>query len=383
MLVKLGNPAPRANVPVKDGIPHITTISIPDTYPINDQGDLAYDFDPAFDVADAKKHIVDAHSPYLPPDRQGITRFEDIGHGKQEAYLAVVHPSGGWMSQAQDDPLWVWSSNQAFGEMLARHYEVPQFTDSELEGAEESHWSITPPGVAPFLAPPKALISNVGRLLQSNMMGGGLVGFTGTLSSATSTTATSAAVTSVTANQYAGCRIHVLQTATGPMVYGHIISHTSGTTPVFTIDRWYTVGTPGAVTAATAPSAGYYYSIEDGGIPSAWYMGLSATAYGNVSDTALTGENWHSAGGLNRKICAYANTQSTTPVTWTIVGSFTGNGSDTYPLAVVTIATFVSMGPVGGPPGGAATLMSEATITSATLAASGDQLSVTDTWTGS
>lgn len=61
-----------------------------------------------------------------------------------------------------------------------------------------------------------------------------------TLSAATATTATSAAITTVATNLYAGMEIYIFS-GTGIGQSRTIISHTSGTTPVYTIDRpWIT-----------------------------------------------------------------------------------------------------------------------------------------------
>ena len=385
MQVKLGNVKPKFSVfPEIGDAPGVTTINIPD--PFEDARGWNYDFDPAHDLAASRAHIEAACSAYRTPDKFGITRMADLGHGNQEAYLSVVHANGAWMTNAQQDPSWVWSDNPGFAQMLAEHYGCPLFDDAALRAAAATHWTrlgnkLFAPGASPELDPDySGVIVDSGRLLQSNMMGGGLIGIVGAGTAATSNSLTSAAITTVTANKYAGMRIYVYSTTGVAIVWGNIVSHTSGTTPVFTVDQWYTE-TGAAVAQGTTPTTPWGYIITGGSI-SCWYMGLTTnTVTPAHTDTSLASEYSTAAGGLYRKISPYANTSSVSPVTWTLTPVYTANGSDAgLPLTFAKIGTFpsIQVGDVTD------TLMGEALLSAtATIAASGDQLTVTDTWTGS
>lgn len=189
-------------------------------------------------------------------------------------------------------------------------------------------------------------------------MGGDVAGATGT-STATSATSLTDSGASWTTNAYTG---HVVVTGG---VYGVVASNT-GT--VLTIDKWYTPASPGGSAAAT-PATGAYV-ILPGGQPAFW-MALTANTAAPVStDTTLAGEITTAGGGLVRKVATYAHT--TGAASYTLTGSYTANGSDALPVTVAKIGLFNSS--AGG-------RMPFETLLSATatLSASGDQLTVTET----
>ena len=175
---------------------------------------------------------------------------------------------------------------------------------------------------------------------------------------------------------YTGQRIVAGSTSVG-VVWGNIISNTNASPPVLTVDRWYNPATPGGA-AATTPLAGPF-AITDGVAPS-WFMGLSASVTGLASpstNTSLPSEITTGGGGLVRQICPFAHTASTAVTTLTPV--YTANGSDSLPVTIGSIGTFNSM------------VVADTTQTmyfntllgtTATLSASGDQLTVTQTITG-
>lgn len=381
MLVELGNAAAKHPITPEydDGAPRVTYLHVPDTF-ADEHGVVHYDYDPTLDMDAFRQHVIDAHSPYLPPDRYGITRVGDLGHGNQEALLSVVHPNGLWTGHSTQDPLWVHSdSHPEFSAALADHWGVQHGKPRDVE---DTHYTrlgarILPPGVHPrvYGADPQMALVNAGRLLQSNMMGGGQVGDTGAGSAATATTLTTGKT--YTLNQWAGYRVYVYSTTGTKVVWGNVTSNTTG--GVLTVDRWYAAATPGGA-ADTTPSTPFGFIIADGGSTSAWFMGLSATAVGAATATSLSGEITTASGGLVRKISPYANTSTTSPVTWTLTPVFTANGSDSLPVTIVTIATFVSMVTSDVTD---AMMASSSLSAAATLSASGDQLTVTDTWTGS
>lgn len=385
MLIQMGNAAPK-NPSIDpeladDPAPRVTYLHVPDTFE-DAHGNVHYDFNPKLDVDAFRQHIIDAHSPYLPADRYGITRVGDLGYGNQEALLAITHPNGLWVQQASKEPLWVGSPDDKHGKFtraLADHFGCSHGIPRDVEDTHYTRFGLRtlPPGVSPNAlgGDMQMALTNAGRLLQSNMMGGGQVGDTGAGSAATATTLTTGKT--YTLNQWAGYRVYVYSTTGTKQVWGNIISNTTG--GVLTVDRWYAAATPGGA-ADTTPSTPWGFIIADGGSTSGWFMGLSATAVGAATATSLSGEITTASGGLVRKISPFANTSSTSPVTWTLTPVFTANGSDSLPVTIITIATFVSMVTSDVTD---AMLASSSLSAAATLSASGDQLTVTDTWTGS
>lgn len=103
------------------------------------------------------------------------------------------------------------------------------------------------------------------------------------------------------------------------------------------------------------------------------YFGLTANATApSASDTTLTAEIATASGGLVRAQATYAHTGGT--ATFTLTKTFTANGSDVLPVTVAKIGAFTASS--------AGTMMLETLLSAtATLSASGDTLTVTDTVT--
>lgn len=205
-------------------------------------------------------------------------------------------------------------------------------------------------------------------------MGGDVVGDSGVSTTApTATTYTldgKGAPGSTTA--YVGHIIVAGSSAVGA-VWGIIISNTNAAPPVLTVDRWYNSATPGGA-AATTPLAGPW-NIPPGGM-AAWFMGLTANASAAVNtDTSLTAEITTGGGGLVRKICPYAH--SAGAASYTLTPVFTANGSDSLPVTIAKIGVFTSMVVANT----TSSMLFETLITpaTATLSASGDQLTITET----
>lgn len=100
------------------------------------------------------------------------------------------------------------------------------------------------------------------------------------------------------------------------------------------------------------------------------YVALTNNATAPAAgDTTLTGEITTASGGLIRKQGTYAHTTGAT--SYTITAVFTANGSDSLPVMInkVGVLTAASSG----------TLVFEDAITAATVNASGDQLTITQT----
>lgn len=103
------------------------------------------------------------------------------------------------------------------------------------------------------------------------------------------------------------------------------------------------------------------------------YLALTANATAPAtSDTTLTAEIATGGGGLIRAQATYAHTGGT--ATYTLTKTFTANGSDSLPVTIAKVGVFnaSSSGTLAW-----ATLLS----TTATLSASGDALTVTETIT--
>lgn len=110
-----------------------------------------------------------------------------------------------------------------------------------------------------------------------------------------------------------------------------------------------------------------------GSYAAANYMALTANATAPAAgDTTLTAEIATAGGGLLRAQAAYAHTAGAS--TYTLIKTFTANGSDALPVTVAKIGIFNAS---------AAGTMAFETLLSATatLTVSGDQLQVTETVT--
>jgi len=105
--------------------------------------------------------------------------------------------------------------------------------------------------------------------------------------------------------------------------------------------------------------------------PMTW-VALTANATAPAAgDTTLTAEITTAGGGLVRKQSTYAHTAGTSSYTQTT--TFTANGSDSLPVTIAKRGVFNASS--------AGTLGYEALVSpTATLSASGDQLTLTDTY---
>lgn len=91
-----------------------------------------------------------------------------------------------------------------------------------------------------------------------------------------------------------------------------------------------------------------------------------------AGDTTLTGEITTGGGGLIRAISTPAHTNGTS--TYTLTKTFTANGSDSLPVTIAKIGVFNASS--------SGTMMLETLLSAtATLAASGDSVAITDTVT--
>jgi hypothetical protein len=337
-------------------------------------------------VADFKAHRMEALD-----FRGGITCLPD-----HEILLSAV---AGWPSQATAPPVWVSAGAHeltppgvaADVEMfLSEFYGCPtaaQFfgtSDPEelLVRKELQYWTRTPPGELPpglSLPPASALYTNDGRVISNVNDGGGQVGATGQATGSSSTSLTNSGA-AWTTNQWAGYRVYATVSAT-VMVWGNVVSNTA---TALTVDRWYASATPGG-SAGSTPSTTATYMLADGGFVSTWFVGLASGSNSPVATDHTLATNGNveittAGGGLVRKIAPYAQTSGVSTRSITLTPVFTANGTDSLPVTVTTIGVFCSM--VVGTTG---TMKFETTITpaSATLSASGDQLTITESIAGS
>ncbi len=103
------------------------------------------------------------------------------------------------------------------------------------------------------------------------------------------------------------------------------------------------------------------------------YMALTAnTTAPSAGDTSLTAEIATASGGLIRKQATYAHTDNA--ATYTLTATFTANGNDSLPVTIGKVGIFNASS--GG-------VMPWSTLLSptATISASGDALTVTETIT--
>lgn len=204
--------------------------------------------------------------------------------------------------------------------------------------------------------------TDAGRDLEWRQIAGLAAGASGTSTATSATTMTDSGATWGT-TQFVG----------GSVVcgnrYANILSHT-GT--VLTIDRWYDPTTPGGAAGST-PGATTVYVILPTSLP-AQFMGLTADATAvATSDTTLPSEITTVGGGLIRKQTTLAHTAGASTGTHTAV--FTANGTDALPVTVAKMG--ISPGIVST----VRSLFQTVLSATATLSASGDQLTVVDTVT--
>jgi hypothetical protein len=105
----------------------------------------------------------------------------------------------------------------------------------------------------------------------------------------------------------------------------------------------------------------------------ATYLALTAnTTAPSASDTTLTAEITTAGGGLIRAAATYAHSGGTS--TYTLTKTFTANGSDSLPVTIGKVGVFNASS--------AGSLVWETLLgTTATLSASGDALTLTETVT--
>lgn len=382
MQVELGNANPKLAEGETRDAPVVTYVSIPDDpenflYGPEDTEGSHHSYqqkvDPDFHGSDLESHLSDTLL-----NAEGITHLP--GH---EPVICVAHPFGVWRAHAKtgSKPTWVWSDNAEVQRILSEFYGCPSGRPADVEDTHYTfHQGYTfAPGDAPVEGVPygslpdlQANITQNGRDMQARLFGLA-TGLGGTATTApTSTTATLDDQTAPgSTSQWNGQTIHI------GSVWGNIISNTNATPPVLTVDRWYTPATPGG-SAGSTPATGKYTITQIGAAVQFMGLSTSTTSLATPStNTSLPSEIVTSGGGLVRQICPIAHTASTNITTLTPV--YTANGSDSLPAPIGSVGTFSSM------------VVADVTQTMffntllgsvATLASIGDQLTVTQTVTG-
>ncbi len=155
---------------------------------------------------------------------------------------------------------------------------------------------------------------------------------------------TSAAVTSRASNDAAGMIILVSSNATfgtaGTVGYGVVQSNTSGTTPAFTVDAWYTLA--GAANSGTFANSGLFYILLPLA-PPFWYIALtdSTSAVGGTETGAALGGSEISTNGLGRAL-ADVVTRTIGSTTATMAHTFTYTGSTAQAIGRCAVTNSVT-----------------------------------------
>ena len=356
MLVEIGNQMPlrrpedlavvsRGPAVTYVNIPNGTTTIVPDPSTGAEVDVPLYGMTPGADLQAIVQHIMQRPN--------GVTNLP--GH---EALLALIHPGGLWPQHGAVPPSWIWAENSEFANQVGQFYGCAVGRPGNVE---ETHWTHAgPPGVIPLARGPEATTTNHTH----DQIWASLVGNANSISgTATSTDATHLNNTGATwtTNQFTG------QWVVAGTAYAAILSNT-GTSLV--LDRWYTPGSEGGAAASTPSGTSTYIIL--GTSPPALFMGISAnTSAVGSGDTTLTGEITTVGGGLIRKIATLAHTAGTSSGTVTVV--FTANGTDSLPVTIGKAGISSSILST------LANLYLTLLPTTATLSASGDQLTLTDT----
>ena len=337
----------------------------------------AYTYEPGITASELRAGVADTRRTIVIPAGQSLPNHE--------ALVSVAHQwLGHWAKNSDADaPSFVWSDHEDIQRVLSEYYDCPAGLPADYT---DRYWRLVggrdlAPGVPGGIGDPTGYITNSGRSMWANTLGGGSTGCTGSVTGASSSTLSCSTSTSVGSGQFVGYRI-AASLASGGMTWGNIVSHTTGTTPTFTVDQWYAVPDTGA--AAATPSASGVFLVASGGATAAWYMGLNLVAQAMPSSasaaatlTALPAENT-TANGMQRKISTFSLTSGVYPG-----GSYTIQA--VYTLTASGLLTFNGMGAFTGNLPAATVPMLFATPFAATFSVQNpnDQATVTDDVSGS
>ncbi len=207
------------------------------------------------------------------------------------------------------------------------------------------------------------MLTTVGKDWAARALGGDVVGYSGTASTApTATTFTTDGV-NIPANTVVG---HVVVTKT---TYGVILSNTSAANSVLTIDKWYSATSPGGA-AATTPAADEWV-IVPGNQPAFWIALSTDATSPSAGDTTLASELTGS--GLQRKVATYSHTPGAS--TYVLSAAYTSSDGTQRTIEKIGVFNAANNG----------VLAYETAIATGTepVVLSGDTITVTDTVTTS
>lgn len=199
-------------------------------------------------------------------------------------------------------------------------------------------------------------------------MGGDVAGLSGTTTSApTATTVTDTGAPFV-ASALIG---HIVVMTSGTVAYGVI---TANSTTVLTIDRWYTPNAPGGA-AATTPTTGTYVVLP--GQAPYWYIAVTTDSTNpSATDTTLASEITTAGSGLIRKLATFGHTLGVASYSLAVTLTGTATDQSTGAQILAKAAIFNTLTGATGRMQFETKLAQTATIT-----ATGDQVTITDTVT--
>lgn len=201
---------------------------------------------------------------------------------------------------------------------------------------------------------------NGGADMQADELGGGAYGATGAYTASSATGLTGA--TGLVASAHIGKMLVVAG------VFGVVISNT---TTAFVVDQWYV---PGTLAAGSTPATSGTFSVVPGRAP-AMYMAITVDATAaNATDTTLPSEIVAASSGCLRKLATYAHT--TTATSYTMAATYTYTATDqTFGARAIS-----KMGMFNSALGATGIMQFETVLNlPATLTATGDQVSITQT----
>lgn len=147
---------------------------------------------------------------------------------------------------------------------------------------------------------------------------------------------TSAAITARATNDAAGMMLLASTNATfgtaGTVNYGVVQSNTSGTTPAYTVDAWYTL----AGAAGGVPVSGFYVLLPVA--PPFWFIALtdSVSAVAGTETGAALGGSELSTNGLGRaQADTVTRTVGSTSATMAHTFTYTGSGAQNIGRAAI------------------------------------------------
>ena len=356
-------------------------------------------------------HAIDAITPAQFKDHLADAALYNDGTTHLPDHEALLAIANAWPERGRGKPAWV-KVTEADGltppgvaadieKFLTEFYSCPTLEDhfncdphDAIIHKELGYFTLNgPPGECRNLVLPDLSMTYMqdGRIMNNLNDGGDTLMAAANsqgVGSAANTTTLTTTSTLVGTTNLPGHRIVVYTTSGNTFVYGNIVSNTSGANGVITVDQWYTPATPGGSAGAT-PGTPWAWMVVDGGFVSSWFCGIGTgtPTIANTDHSINTSNTEYTQSGttgLSRKICPTATDVSSSARTVTLVPVFTALSSDvanlpkTFSLCAFYASIVVGFSQAGGP-----MKFETALSATATLAALNDQLTITETITGS